>query len=63
MIFYGMQLYKNNKTPGWGSPVIGMSLIVSDIVCALDKLAHSPYCAYVQIVVKDHDISILVLLQ
>ena len=33
------------------------------VVCALYELAHSPYCTYVQVIIKNHEVGILVLLQ
>ena len=34
-----------------------------EVVGSFNQLAHSPYCAYVQVVVENHDVGILVLLQ
>ena len=36
---------------------------LSECVCAFNKVTHCPNCTYIQVVVENHNVSILVLLQ
>ena len=55
---------RNKKVGGnFATHFVCMILWLLQAVCALDKLTHSPDCAYVKVVVENHDVGILVLLQ
>lgn len=58
-----LSLVYNKKTPGLFTGSSKIMNLLLQCVCSFYELAHGPYCAYIEVVVKNHDVGILVFLE